>query len=106
MEGRKEKERRKERPPRVRVRVRVNIILSNFSTDNIIVIPGDATAFPIGGSCDIVRATSYKVNLSPASGVTLISYNNNKYIANQYQGVTLIKTGSNTWYALGAVSAS
>ncbi len=52
-----------------------NIILTNFSTDNIIVIPGDATPFPIGGSCDIIRATSYKVNLSPASGVVITIIN-------------------------------
>jgi len=38
--------------------------------------------------------------------VTLNSVNSNRYIANQYGAVTLIKTAENNWFMFGDLSNS
>jgi len=60
--------------------------------------------FPLGSQIIVTRLGAGTVNI--ASSATIYSVSSNKYIANQYGAVTLIKTGTDTWYLFGDLSAS
>lgn len=65
---------------------------------------GPANAnFPIGSEVTVIRVGSGLTTFTTGSGVTLYSKLNSNQIANQYTGVTLLKTASNEWYIIGNV---
>ena len=71
-----------------------------------ITIPADSTTnFAIGSSIDIVNIGSGIVTLAGAEGVSLLSKESNKKISTQYSAATLYKRASNTWVAIGDLSA-
>ncbi len=84
------------------------MIFMNLGTATTLTIPTNTTAsIAIGAQFIISRIGAGTVNIAPADGtVTLTSVSSNRYIANQYGAVTLIKTATNTWYLFGDLSAS
>jgi len=83
------------------------LILMDLGTATTVTIPTHANAqFPTGAQLIISRIGAGTVNISPANGVTLNSVNSNRYIANQYGAVTLIKTDTNNWYLFGDLASS
>jgi hypothetical protein len=84
------------------------MIFMNLGTATTLTIPTNTTAsIAIGAQFIISRIGAGTVNIAPADGtVTLNSVSSNRYIANQYGAVTLIKTATNTWYMFGDLSAS
>ena len=84
------------------------MIFMNLGTATTLTIPTNTTAsIAIGAQFIISRIGAGTVNIAPADGtVTLTSVSSNRYIANQYGAVTLIKTATNTWYLFGDLSAT
>ena len=65
---------------------------------------GPANAnFPIGSEVTVIRMGEGLTTFTTGSGVSLYSKLNSNQIANQYTGVTLLKTASNEWYIIGNV---
>lgn len=70
-------------------------------------IPTEASAgWTKGQRIEIVRAGEGVVSISPASGVTLTSKNNNRQIAAQWSAAVLYYRGSNAWVLIGDLTAS
>lgn len=67
-------------------------------------IPTNATvAFPVNTQIDLIQLGAGKVTVS-GSGVTINSVADNKSIAAQYGGVSLLKTATDTWLLMGALT--
>lgn len=78
------------------------VTATNASAQTYTVPTNASVAFPIGTRIDVIQLGAGKVTIAPASGAVLInSYNNNRSIAGQYVGVTLLKTDTNTWVLVG-----
>lgn len=76
------------------------------SLDIVITIPAASTTnFAINSRLDILRLGSGNVSVTPDSGVTLLSKNNNRKIAARYSGGTCIKIDTNTWILIGDLTA-
>ena len=62
--------------------------------------------FPVGSQITILQTGASQVSIAPADGtVTLNSAGGYRKIAAQWSAVTLLKRGTNTWVALGALVA-
>lgn len=69
-------------------------------------IPTNSTvAFPIGSEIDVFRLNTGSVTFAAASGVTLLSKNDNKSIAARYSGASIFKIDTNTWLLVGDLIA-
>lgn len=83
------------------------MITMNSASPTTVTIPlNSSISLATGSQIIISRIGAGTVNISPTVGVTLNSVSSNKYIANQYGAVTLIKTATDTWYLFGDLSAS
>ena len=72
----------------------------------MITIPAASTTnFAINSRLDILRLGTGNVSVTPDSGVTLLSKNNNRKIAARYSGATCIKIDTNTWILIGDLTA-
>lgn len=81
-------------------------LVSTATSDITVTIPAHASvAFPVGTQIPVVTTTAANVTFSPASGVTLNSLNGSRTLAGQYVQAILIKTGTNTWVATGALES-
>ncbi len=85
-----------------------NVIKMNTMVSNSIHIPNEqytpANAnFPIGSEVTVIRVGEGMTTFTTGSGVTLYAKQDLAQIANQYTGVTLLKTASNEWYIIGNV---
>lgn len=69
-------------------------------------VPTSGTvAFAVGTEIDVYQQGAGQVAIAPAGGVTLNSAFSNRKIAVQYSGVSLKKTGSDTWELIGNLTA-
>ena len=76
------------------------------SLDIVVTIPTSVGVnFAINSRLDILRLGSGNVSITPDSGVTLLSKNNNRKIAARYSGATCIKIDTNTWILIGDLTA-
>lgn len=76
------------------------------SSDIVITIPlASTTNFAINSRLDILRLGTGNVSVTPDTGVTLVSKNNNRKIAARYSGATCIKIDTNTWILIGDLTA-
>lgn len=67
-----------------------------------VTVPTNASvAFPVGSQIDCIQLGAGTVTFSAAGGVTLNSQGGLLAVAAQYVGVTLLKTGTNTWVLMG-----
>ena len=80
------------------------IITVTHEDAKVISVPLNATVeFPTGTVVNIVRGGAGAVEVTAVDGVTLNGENEGSVsIADQYQGVTLLKIDTNTWIASGA----
>jgi len=76
------------------------------TTANNLTIPVNTSVnFPIGTQILVVQLGTGQTSLVPDTGVTLRSKDSNRKLSARYCGVTLIKRGTNDWYAIGDLSA-
>jgi len=76
------------------------------SSDIVITIPlASTTNFAVNSRLDILRLGTGNVSVTPDTGVTLVSKNNNRKIAARYSGATCIKIDTNTWILIGDLTA-
>lgn len=82
------------------------LIEIGHATNNLtLTIPANSSVpFPIGTQIMVVRTGDGKVNITTTD--TLNSVSGNKYIANKYSGVSLVKVASTTWYLFGDLTSS
>lgn len=81
------------------------ITFDSTSTWTVQIPTNSSVAFPIGSEIDFFRMNTGSVTFAAASGVTLLSKNNNKSIAARYSGVSLFKLDTNTWLLVGDLIA-
>jgi hypothetical protein len=85
-------------------------VCTNASGTLVITVPTDTVTFPIGSQVAFIRQgtnqVAGKVQIVPASGVTLNSANTNRFIKNVNGTAALIKTAANTWTLAGSLEAS
>jgi hypothetical protein len=74
------------------------------SSPNTVTVPTNASvAFPIGTEITIMQYSDGVTTIAAASGVTIVSKDNARIIANRYTGATLVKRGTDEWYLIGNI---
>lgn len=81
------------------------IEVSSTSAQTVTIPPYSSVAFPIGTQILVTQLGNGQVSIAPGSGVTLNSKDGNRKLSATHCGVTLIKTRTDTWVALGDLSA-
>ena len=81
------------------------ITSSNASPVTITVPPNGDVAFPVGTRIDVLSIGAGLTTLAQGSGVTISSKSNNKKLSAQGSAASLIKTGTDTWWLVGDLSA-
>ena len=81
------------------------VTLSNASSITL-TIPTNATvAFDVGTVVNVVQLGAGQVTIAGAGGVTVNSEGSKLKLKGQYAVASLLKTATNTWVALGNLSA-
>jgi len=75
------------------------------SANNLTIPPNSSAAFPVGTQILVVQLGAGQTTLVAGSGVTINSKDGNLKLSARYCGVTLIKRATDTWYAVGDLSA-
>jgi len=74
----------------------------NVASANTITIPTNTgVGFPIGTNINLAQLGTGQTSIVAAGGVTLRSYNNNLKLAGQYAMASVIKRGTDDWWAAG-----
>jgi hypothetical protein len=82
------------------------VVETNVATGNILTIPhNDNVGFPIGTQILVIQVGAGQTTLAVSAGVTLNTKSGNLKITGQWSAVTLIKRATNTWLAIGDLSA-
>ena len=85
---------------------RGKLVEMNVATANTLTIPlNSSIAFPIGTKIDITQYGAGQVTITATGGVTLRSFTSYIKLAGQYAACTLVKIGTNEWYAYGNLVA-
>lgn len=79
------------------------VTLDNAAGVSATVPPNSSVAFAIGSQIDILQLGAGDVTFVAGSGVTINSPNGALVIDSRYSGVSLVKTGTNTWDLFGAL---
>tara|TARA_Y100000289_G_C3911359_1_gene144845 strand:+ start:130 stop:906 length:777 start_codon:yes stop_codon:yes gene_type:complete len=77
---------------------------SNSSAQTITVPPNSSVAFPVGSEILVVQKGTGQVTIAGGSGVTINSADGALKTRVRYSGVTLLKVGTNNWYAFGDIT--
>ncbi len=77
---------------------------SNGSAQTFTVPPNSSVAFDVGTQIIVQNIGSANCTLAQGSGVTIQSKDSNKEIDGQYAAATLIKTATDTWSLIGALT--
>ena len=81
------------------------VTLSNAASITL-TIPTNATvAFDVGTVVNVVQLGAGQVTIAGAGGVTVNSQGSKLKLAGQYAVASLLKTATNTWVALGNLTA-
>jgi len=78
---------------------------SNASAQTLTVPPNSSVAFDIGTQIMVQNIGSANCTLAQGSGVTINSKDSNKEIDGQYAAATLIKTATDAWSLIGALTS-
>lgn len=78
--------------------------LSNASAITLTVPPNATVAFPTGSQIALMQTGAGQVTITPGAGVTVNSYASALKIVGQGGLAVLVKTGTNTWQAAGALT--
>lgn len=81
------------------------VTFSSSSATTVTIPTNTSVAFPTGTHIDCMQIGTGKVTFAGASGVTINSKASNKAIGAQWVGVTLVKTGTDTWSLVGDLVA-
>ena len=82
------------------------VVETSVATANNLTIPlNSSVAFPIGTQILVIQVGAGQTTLVATSGVTLNAKSGNLKITGQWSAVTLIKRATNTWVAIGDLSA-
>jgi hypothetical protein len=82
------------------------VVETSVGSANILTIPTNASVgFPIGTQILVIQVGAGQTTLAVAAGVTLNTKSGNLKITGQWSAVTLIKRATNTWLAIGDLSA-
>ncbi len=81
------------------------VTMSNASANNLTVPPNSSVAFPTGTRIDVLQKGAGQTTLVAGSGVTINSKASALKFSAQYAGATLIKYGTDTWFAVGDLTA-
>lgn len=85
---------------------RGKLVEMNSASANTLTIPLDSTvAFPINSKIDVTQYGAGATTITAASGVTIRSFSSYLKLAGQYAACTLVKIGTNEWYAYGNLIA-
>lgn len=79
--------------------------VNNASANTLTVPPNSTVAFPTGTQIILTQYGAGQTTITPGAGVTIRSLNGALKTSGQYAIVTLIKVGTNEWYAGGALTA-
>ncbi len=80
------------------------VTMSNASASTLTVPPNSSVAFPVGTQIEGAQLGAGQVTLTPGSGVTINGTPGLK-VAAQYGSFAVIKTATDTWLAMGRLSA-
>ena len=81
---------------------RGKLVEMNVATANTLTIPlNSSIAFPIGTKIDVTQYGAGQVTITATGGVTLRSFTSYIKLAGQYAACTLVKIGTDEWYAYG-----
>jgi hypothetical protein len=82
------------------------VVETNVGTANNLTVPlNSSVPFPIGTQILVIQVGAGQTTLVATGGVTLNSKSGNLKISGQWSAVTLIKRASDTWVAIGDLSA-
>ena len=78
------------------------LLASNSSTAGTVTIPlNSSVAFSTGTVITITQTGSGQLTLTPTGGVTINSFQSQTKLSGQFASAQLIKTGTDTWLAVG-----
>ena len=78
---------------------------NNASANTLTIPPNSSVAFATGSQIVVIQKGAGQTTLAAGAGVTINSKDSNLNITGQYSAVTLIKAATDTWYAIGDLSA-
>ena len=82
------------------------LVEMNVATGNTLTIPlNSSVAFPTGTQITVIQTGAGQTTIAGTSGVTVNSKDGNLKIAGQWASATLIKRATDTWVAIGNLSA-
>jgi hypothetical protein len=82
------------------------LLASNGSTSATLTVPlNSSVAYGTGTVITITQTGSGQITLTPTGGVTINSFQSQLKFSGQYASVQLIKTGTDTWLAVGNLAA-
>lgn len=81
------------------------LLLSNGSTAGSVTVPTNASiSFPVGTQIQVVQSGTGQITITPKSGVT-VSGTPGLKLRTQWSSATLVKVATDTWVAIGDLSA-
>lgn len=80
------------------------VTMANAAASTLTIPPNGTVAFPVGTVVVVAQLGAGQVTLVAGSGVTVNATPGLK-LRTQFSGATCIKTGTNTWLAIGDLSA-
>lgn len=75
------------------------------SANDLTVPPNSSVAFPVGTQITVLQTGAGQTTLVAGSGVTINSADGNLKITGQWSAATLLKRATDTWVAIGSLSA-
>jgi hypothetical protein len=81
------------------------VTISNASANNLTIPLNSSVAFPIGTRIDVIQKGAGQTTIVATGGVTINSKGGALKLSSQYSGASLIKYGTDTWFAVGDLSA-
>lgn len=78
---------------------------NNASANTLTVPPNSSVAFPVGVQITVLQTGAGQTTLVAGSGVTVNSADGNLKITGQWSAATLLKRATDTWVAIGDLSA-
>ncbi len=81
------------------------LFVNSASAVTVTIPLNSSVAFTVGDEIEIVGIGDGTVSIAAAGGVTINSKDSNKVIAGKYAAVSLLKTGTNEWLLIGALTS-
>lgn len=78
---------------------------NNASANTLTVPPNSSVAFPVGVQVTVLQTGAGQTTIAAGAGVTINSKDGNLKVTGQWSAVTLLKRATDTWVAIGDLSA-